>query len=71
MFFVILCSQITQKFSNTSCGYIKDYTDTTGMTANVVIKTDDVAKNLNEKLRIHLPVKELNEFFYSFTFKGL
>ena len=30
MFVVILRAQITPKLSNTSCGYIKDYTDTKG-----------------------------------------
>ena len=38
------------------------------MTANNVMKTGDVTKNFNEKLRIYLSLKELNVvvFFYSF-----
>ena len=33
------------------------------MTANDVMKTDDIAKNFNEKLQIYLSFEELNEFY--------
>ena len=36
------------------------------MTANDVMKTGDVTKNFNEKLRIYLPFKEMNVFFLHF-----
>ena len=35
------------------------------------MKTGDVTKNFNEKLQIYLSFKEMNGFFYSFTFKSL
>ena len=42
------------------------------MSANAVMKTGDVTKNLNEKLQIYLSFKELNGFFfYSFTLNSL
>ena len=41
------------------------------MTANDVMKTDDVTKNFNEKLRICLSFKVLNGVFYSFIFTSL
>ena len=41
------------------------------MTANDVMKTGDVTKNFNEKLRIYLSFKVLNGFFYSITFNSL
>ena len=36
------------------------------MTANGAMKTGDVTKNFNEKLRIYLSFKELNVFFFVF-----
>ena len=36
------------------------------MTANGAMKTGDVTKNFNEKLRIYLSFKELNVFFFFF-----
>ena len=41
------------------------------MTANDIMKTGDVTKTFNEKLRIYLLFKELNGFSYSFTFNSL
>ena len=41
------------------------------MTANDVMKTGDVTKNFNEKLRIYLSFKELTGFFYSYTFNSV
>ena len=41
------------------------------MTANDVMKTGDITKNVNEKLRIYLSFKELNECFNYFTFNSL
>ena len=35
------------------------------MTANGAMKTGDVTKNFNEKLRIYLSFKQLNVFFFS------
>ena len=41
------------------------------MTANDVMKSGDVTKNLNEKLQIYLSFEELNVLFYSFTLNSL
>ena len=38
------------------------------MTANGAMKTGDVTKNFNEKLRIYLSFKELNVFFFFLIF---
>ena len=37
------------------------------MTANGAMKTGDVTKNFNEKLRIYLSFKELNVLFFFFS----
>ena len=41
------------------------------MTANGAMKTGDVTKNFNEKLRIYLSFKELNVFFCFVFFSNL
>ena len=41
------------------------------MTANDVMKTNDVTKNFNEKLQIYLSLEEQNGFFYSLTLNSL
>ena len=38
------------------------------MMANGAMKTGDVTKNFNEKLRIYLSFKELNVFLFCFFF---
>ena len=37
------------------------------MTANGAMKTGDVTKNFNEKLRIYLSFKEMNVFLFFFS----
>ena len=41
------------------------------MTAKGAMKTGDVTKNFNEKLRIYLSFKELTCFFFFFFFSNL
>ena len=38
--------------------------------ASDIMKTVDVTKNVNEKLRLYLSVKEMNGLFCSFTFNN-